>query len=50
MAETTELKQKARVTKEIPQRLSESVQKFKESFEEVLSATQVKFMHHINFF
>lgn len=47
MDESPEHQQETQLTQELPLRLSESVEKFKDSFEEGLSAVQVEFVHHM---
>lgn len=50
MGETSEHQQETGLIQELPMRLSESLENFKDSFEEVLSVMQVEHVLHISFF
>lgn len=50
MGERPEDQQETQLIQELPLRLSESVENFKDSFEEVLSVMQVECLHHISFY
>lgn len=50
MDDISELQQEAKLMREIPKRLSESVANCKDIYEDVLSIIQVKYMCHICIF